>query len=475
LEDLLKELEKAPDEPARPAKSSFRQSQAPKDDYAEVTSMLDATLDSLTLGDSLKPATTRSSYGSSGGSGRQQSTSSYSSGASSNVYGASDDPGASMDAILSNMSTAFASSGDDPLSKDILGLSSSNEREQERALRNIINLCLEDSNRTLLRQRDGIAPIVKLLGSPNKTIQMLACHAIANLSLQPENRHAVRATRVAIPELVKALGSPEERVQEKALSAIANLCVDDPTNRGEFRTAGVMPKLVTVLASTNDDVVKRALTALVNTSFDTYCQQEFVRAGGIYSVVPFLTCMNAEKQTNAAWALAALTMGGEDVQNALYDAGAIPGFIKLLSSGNDQAELKSLTALVNLSGNDRLQRPIVDHGGIPAVLRHVSSRNPNCQKLALQTLQNLAISDAGRQAINSNGGVDRIVGVLRQNIPDLLPHALRVTINLTGDAQLRRAFLNAGATPLVESLTNNRDPAISNAARQASGNLKIPC
>jgi len=41
----------------------------------------------------------------------------------------------------------------------------------------------------------------------------------------------------------------------------------------------------------------------------------------------------------------------DEVQVALYDAGAVPGFVRLLSSGNDQAELKSLTALVNLSGN----------------------------------------------------------------------------------------------------------------------------
>ena len=47
-----------------------------------------------------------------------------------------------MEAILANMNSAF-SGGDDPISKDIVALSSSNEREQERALRNIINFCLE--------------------------------------------------------------------------------------------------------------------------------------------------------------------------------------------------------------------------------------------------------------------------------------------------------------------------------------------
>lgn len=35
-----------------------------------------------------------------------------------------------------------------------------------------------------MRQKDGIAPVAKLLNSPNPDIQTLAAHAIANISLQ---------------------------------------------------------------------------------------------------------------------------------------------------------------------------------------------------------------------------------------------------------------------------------------------------
>ncbi len=43
---------------------------------------------------------------------------------------------------------------------------------------------ITEENRHAVRQRDGIPPITKLLGSQTPIIQTLACHAIANLSLQ---------------------------------------------------------------------------------------------------------------------------------------------------------------------------------------------------------------------------------------------------------------------------------------------------
>jgi hypothetical protein len=39
-------------------------------------------------------------------------------------------------------------------------------------------------------------------------------------------------------------------------------------------------------------------------------QKELASSGGIFSIVPLLNSPNVEKQTNSAWALAALTMGG---------------------------------------------------------------------------------------------------------------------------------------------------------------------
>jgi hypothetical protein len=46
-----------------------------------------------------------------------------------------------------------------------------------------------------------------------------------------------------------------------------------------------------------------------------------------------------------------------EIQQALYEAGALPAFVKLLNSGNPNAELKALTALVNLSGNGTTTTP----------------------------------------------------------------------------------------------------------------------
>lgn len=373
-----------------------------------------------------------------------------------------------------------ASSG--AIQKDIQNLSSTSEGHQELALRNVINFCLEEPNRVIVRQHGGIVPVLRLLKSPNPDIQALAAHALANLALHGENRAAVRHAGGSMGSLVRVLAATShDEVREKVLSSISNLCVDEPTNRQEFVRAGLIKTVVAVLkSSSNDDVVKRALSVIVNTSSDRLVQQELMTSGGIQVIVPLVHSSNLEKQTNAAWALAALTMGGPDVQKALFDAGALTAFVKLLESGNPNAELKAITALVNLSGNDLLQRPIKDARAIPAVLAHVSSPNSACIRYALQTLQNLALSGECRLSIQAAGGVAKVMEVLRslstknREHLDTLPHALRVVINLTGETKIRRAFVDGGAIHLVERLASDQDPTVSQCAKQALNNLKIP-
>lgn len=381
--------------------------------------------------------------------------------------------------------TVVTPSASSPIGRDIQSLLSSSEGNQELALRNIINFCLEEPNRVMVRQHGGIPPVVKLLSSPNPEIQGLAAHALANLALQPDNRTAVRETGDAIQTLVRVLSETHhDSVREKLLAAIANLCVDDPTNRQEFSRVGLIKTVVSVLNSsstaTSDDVIKRALTTIVNTSFDPTAQRDLVTSGGVHAILPLASSSNLEKQTNSAWALAALTMGGPDVQKALHDSGALPVFVRLLGSGNPNAEMKALTALVNLSGNDLLQRPLMVAQAIPAAIAHISSPNVTCVRLALQSLQNLALNSECRLAVHGSGGVQKIMGVLRAGCTtrehvETMPHALRVVINLTGDQRVRRAFVDEGAIPIVERLTNERDATVSGTAKQALNNLKIPC
>jgi hypothetical protein len=63
----------------------------------------------------------------------------------------------------------------------------------------------------------------------------------------------------------------------------------------------------------------------------------------------------------------------------LYEAGALPAFVKLLNSGNPNAELKALTALVNLSGNGttttthHIIHPSYAHPPLPTRISHSSS------------------------------------------------------------------------------------------------------
>ncbi len=88
--------------------------------------------------------------------------------------------------------------------------------------------------------KQGVAPLILLLSSPEKTVQESATIVISNLSTEEKNlEHIV----VGTSQLVAMMGSTKEEVQFHAARALANLAVKE-TYHTTILGANAIPRVI---------------------------------------------------------------------------------------------------------------------------------------------------------------------------------------------------------------------------------------
>jgi HEAT repeat protein len=245
--------------------------------------------------------------------------------------------------------------------------------------------------------------------------------------------------------------------------------------------------------------------------------QEVIESGVIPRLIQFLgQDQTPNLQFEAAWALTNIASGTSEHTHVVINHGAVPIFVQLLSSSNDDVREQAVWALGNIAGDSPACRDLVLRAGalVPLMAQLQTQSKLSMLRNGTWTLSNLCrgkpqppfelvrpalpclsqllynpdsevltdacwalsyLSDGSNdkiQAVIESGVSRRLVELLHHPLPSVQTPALRTVGHIvTGDDLQTQTIINNGALPCLLSLLNHQKKGIRKEACWTISNI----
>ncbi|CAN6205901.1 unnamed protein product [Urochloa humidicola] len=214
---------------------------------------------------------------------------------------------------------------------------------QENAVTALLNLSLEERNRSAITAAGAIKPLVYALRTGTAAAKQNAACALLSLSGIEENRATIGACG-AIPPLVALLSAGSTRGKKDALTTLYRLC-SASRNKERAVSAGAIVPLVHLIGERGSGTCEKAMVVLGSLAGIAEGREAVVEAGGIPALVEAMEDGPAKEKEFAVVALLQMCSDSPNNRALLVREGAIPPLVALSQSGSARAKHKAETLL----------------------------------------------------------------------------------------------------------------------------------
>ncbi|EPS70781.1 hypothetical protein M569_03979, partial [Genlisea aurea] len=218
-------------------------------------------------------------------------------------------------------------------------LRSSDLMIQENAVTALLNLSINDINKSAIANADAIEPLIYVLETGSPEAKENSAATLFSLSVFDENKTKIGRSG-AIKPLVELLGTGSLRGKKDAATALFNLSISHD-NKGRIVQAGAVKYLVELMDPAFG-MVDKAVAVLSNLATIPEGRMAIGgQGGGIPSLVEVVELGSGRGKENAAAALLQLCMNSGRFCNMVLQEGAIPPLVALTQSGTPRAREKA--------------------------------------------------------------------------------------------------------------------------------------
>ncbi|XP_076889570.1 U-box domain-containing protein 4-like [Bidens hawaiensis] len=221
-------------------------------------------------------------------------------------------------------------------------LYSPNQNIQENAVTALLNLSINDINKTTIGNSNAIEPLIHVLETGSSEAKENSAATLFSLSVIEENKIKIGRSG-AIGPLVDLLGNGTPRGKKDAATALFNLSTFHE-NKARIVQAGAVRFLVELMDPAAG-LVDKAVAVLSNLATIPEGRARIGQEGGIPMLVEVVELGSARGKENAAAALLQLCTNSNRFCNMVLHEGAIPPLAALSHTGTPRAREKAQSLL----------------------------------------------------------------------------------------------------------------------------------
>jgi hypothetical protein len=218
----------------------------------------------------------------------------------------------------------------------------------------------------------------------------------------------------AIKPLIQLLSSGTARGKELAATVMSELALYDFT-RYKIVGAGVIPPLVKLCSSGNDKLHGSAACALANITVNSRDNALLVvKAGAIKPLTQLVLSagLDATQQVAVQALIDITSYNDDDIDNALFQAGAIKSIVRSLKSGHATALPEALLGFMAVN-NSKIVARIVEEGAIKPLVKLVTSGSYAQQVCAARVLVIVAQTQDYHEQLAQDGAIHALITLLK--------------------------------------------------------------